>query len=118
MGFSCNWLNNNPSVSDYLFLIIFILELGVGSMNNQGKHSKILLVLLIAVVMTVLVVATANLLTTDGVGPSHLVCYKTECNFWGCHQLKVDLNSSVCELRVEEYDDYRTKLEVKLWRDD
>ena len=25
------------------------------------------------------------------------ICYKIECNFWGCHELEVDMDSSSCE---------------------
>jgi len=30
------------------------------------------------------------------------VCYKTECNFWGCHRIRVDINSPTCETIEKE----------------
>jgi hypothetical protein len=30
------------------------------------------------------------------------VCYKTECSFWGCGKIKVDINSSACEIKAKE----------------
>ena len=31
-----------------------------------------------------------------------LVCYKTECTFWGCSEIRVDLDSSSCERKENE----------------
>lgn len=30
------------------------------------------------------------------------VCYKTECNFWGCEEIEVDIDSQQCEIKKEE----------------
>ena len=28
-------------------------------------------------------------------------CYKTECNFWGCSEIEVDINSPQCEIKKD-----------------
>lgn len=28
------------------------------------------------------------------------ICYKTECNFWGCNEFEVDMDSQQCERKT------------------
>jgi len=62
---------------------------------REYKHWIIFLIVFLFVVFSLVLLAQTGCMQYE------TQCFKTECNFWGCGQIRVDLDSQQCEIKKE-----------------
>ena len=72
--------------------------------KNYDWIGFVIVFIIITILLHLYVINDPNSYPSDSPNclESKEVCYKTECNFWGCKHFKVDIDSLQCESKRME----------------